>query len=383
MKGNIRPPHAFYESVIKRPLMKSIKIFLAFIGVSFCSISCDQEIEINDDWEDVGVVYGLLDADQRVNWVRIERGYLGTEPASASFSRPDSLYYDTLQVFLYGLNENGDTNDVRELVKDQSVNLDSGLFTTEDYRLYRTNDNQRLNENLTYHLRIIKVGTNFGETKAKTEMVGVRNPGNPNSGFRFNSPNPNLIGRPIYTGQIRWFSSSKAEMYEIDLYFHYRELDTTTGITVSKSFKSDFETQIGPFITTTRPLESFKTQRQLYEAIAANVPVNENVVRFYDKMRIEIWAGGEQLRRYIQLNEPTSSLSQTRPEFTQVQNGTGLLSSRTRISVDDVDLSAGTTGIKNTFYLDPVLCDRNFANLSFSDTCVCEYFGGEPSKLCF
>ena len=100
-------------------------------------------------------------------------------------------------------------------------------------------------------------------------------------------------------------------------------------------------------------------------------------------MRVEIWAGGEQLRRYIQLNEPTSSLSQTRPEFTQVENGIGLLSSRTRISIDNVDLSGGTNGIKNTFYLDPSLCDRNFATLSFSDTCVCEYFAEVPTKVCF
>lgn len=386
--------------------MNHFKIFLLIFGIALFSTSCDQEIDINDDWEDVGVIYGLLDADQRVNWVRIERGYLGTEPASASFSSPDSLYYDTLQVFLYGIDDNGVIQDTRQLVKDQSINLDSGLFTTEDYRLYRTDDNQRLQADLEYLVRIIKIDSKiegdpswtstqvdsavlagyfsrFPETKAQTALVGPRDLNSTSSGYRFNSPNPNLTGRPIYTGVIRWFSSSNAEMYEIDLYFFYREMDTTTGITESKSFKSEFETQVGPFTATSRPLESNKRQQQLYEAIAANVPVNDKVLRFYDKMRIEIWAGGEQLRRFVQLNEPSSSLSQTRPEFAQVQNGTGMLSSRTKITVDDVDLSGGSNGIKNTFYLDPTLCDRNFTNLSFNDTCVCEFFAGQPSKECF
>ena len=349
-------------------------------------ISCDQEIDINDDWQDVGVVYGLLNPNSSVNWVRIERGYLGTEPASASFQIPDSLYYDTLQVFLYGINQNGDTIDSRQLVKDQSINLDSGIFTTEDYRLYRTPATTppnlaKLDEDLTYHLRVIKVGTNFEETKAATELVGQNI--STTSGYRFQEPFPFTTRRPIYNGRIAWFASNRAEMYEIDLYFYYREMDTTTGLTVEKSFKSEFETQTGPFTITSSPIESKTGRQQLYEAIAANVDVNENVIRFYDKMKIVVWAGGEQLRRFIQLNEPTSSLSQSRPEFTQVQNGTGLLSSRTTISVDNVDFSGGTSGVKNTFFLDPILCDRNFVNLEFSDTCYCEFFAGEPTKFCF
>lgn len=368
--------------------MKFLSIVLSLFAILLLSVSCDQEIDINDDWEDVGVIYGLLDANANVNWVRIERGYLGTEPASASFSQPDSLYYDTLQVFLYGINADGDTLDTRLLVKDQSINLDSGTFTTEDFRLYRTEETVppnlgRLNPDLTYHLRVVKVGTNLEDTKASTELVEPRI--SSTAGFRFSRPNPNVSPnqRPEYTGQIAWYDSDRAEMYEIDIYFFYREYNTATGITEPKSFKIEFETQTGPFSPTTSPRESNKNQHDLYEAIAANVPVDEDMLRFYDKMRIEIWAGGEMLRRYTQLNEPTSSLSQTRPEFIQVDNGVGLLSSRTLIRLDDIDLGRGTNGIKNTWYLDPVLCDRNFVNLSSSDTCVCEFFAGEPTRFCF
>jgi hypothetical protein len=368
--------------------MKFTRLVLSLVALVVLTVSCDQDIDINDNWEDVGVVYGLLNPNATVNWVRIERGYLGTEPASASFNQPDSLYYDTLQVFLYGIDDDGDTLDTRELIKDQSINLDSGLFTTEDYRLYRTEETippslGRLDQDLTYHLRVVKVGTNFKDTKASTELVEPRI--SSTSGFRFSRPNPNVTPnqRPEYTGQIAWYDSDRAEMYEIDVYFFYRELDTTTGVTISKSFKIDFETQIGPFSPTTRPRESNKNQHNLYEAIAANVPVNEDMLRFYDKMRIEIWAGGEMLRRYTQLNEPSTSLSQTRPEFMQVDNGIGMLSSRTIIRLDDIDLGRGTNGIKNTWYLDPVLCDRNFVNLSSSDTCVCEFFAGDPVKFCF
>ena len=369
--------------------MRYFVITALLAGFSLLFSSCDQDIDINDDWQDVGVVYGLLNPNSNTNHVRIERGYLGTEPASASFNQPDSLYYDTLQVYLYGINDNGDTIDRRLLVKDQSINLDSGQFTTEDYRLYRTDpsqkdnpdDQDKLYEDLTYHLRVIKVGTNFEDTRAKTELVEP-NKGT-TSGFRFQEPFPFITRRPIYNGRIAWFASDRAEMYEIDIYFHYRELDTTTNVSVEKSFKIDYETQTGPFTVTASPLESNRGRQELYEAIAANVEVNENVLRFYDKMRIVIWAGGKELRRYVQLAEPTTSLSQSRPEFMQVENGVGLLSSRTRIGVDNVDLAGGTGGVKNTFYLDPILCDRNFVSLEVTDTCYCDFFAGEPVKRCF
>ncbi|MDZ7847154.1 MAG: hypothetical protein U5L96_10495 [Owenweeksia sp.] len=60
--------------------------------------------------------------------------------------------------------------DSHVLVLDDSVNLDPGTFTTEGYHLYKTT--RKLEEDLTYHLRIHKPNTNYEDTRASTPLVG-------------------------------------------------------------------------------------------------------------------------------------------------------------------------------------------------------------------
>ncbi len=120
---------------MKKILSLSIALFAFLIVMS----SCDNDFSISDDWEDVTVIYSLLDPVADTNWVRIERGYLGNAAASQSYGIPDSLYYDSLMVYMLAFNPDGNQVDSLYLVRDNSSrDRQPGVFTTNDYRLYRT-----------------------------------------------------------------------------------------------------------------------------------------------------------------------------------------------------------------------------------------------------
>ena len=149
-------------------MKKSHFLLLSLLILSI--VSCDNEFNVNDDWQDVTVVYSLLDPSADTNWVRVQRGYLGDAPPSVSYDRPDSLYYDSLVVYLKAFDGQSQLKDSIYLYKDESRELEPGTYTTAGYRLYRTS--APLDMDYTYQLNVKKTNAKFTDAKATTELVG-------------------------------------------------------------------------------------------------------------------------------------------------------------------------------------------------------------------
>lgn len=378
------PPQSLKDDNLE--MMKKLCALFSLAALGGLS-SCETDININDDWEDVTVIYGLLDPTADTNWVRVERGYLGPAPANQSFNESDSLYYDTLAVSLEafeitGTNTTGNRVDSIFLTKDtKSRELEPGVFTTEGYRLYRTTT--PLKDDLEYRLTVRKPGKDYTDARATTRLVGGYDP-NVSTSFSFKTPRdfPTVI--PKFDGDIKWWASSNAAIYEIDLYFFYTEYDRTTKKLEQKSFKMDYETLRGnAAMPTQQEVRSNLSLTNFYQQVAAHLDAAPpGKLRFFNEMRIDVWAGGENLANYIALNEPSTGINPSKPEFPQIENGTGLLSSRTKISLDGIVLR---DEIERKYYLHPILCDRGFAVAEASDTCFCEPAAGTGStqKECF
>lgn len=357
--------------------MKNFKNWLLASAAILSLSACENEFSVNDDWEDVTVVYGLLNADADTNWLRIERGYLGSAPAEASFDEPDSLYYDSLVVQLEELNDNNVSQKVITLERDDSPRLKPGIFTTDDYRLYYTT--QKLNDEMTYRLTVDKPGLKNGKVaSAVTQLVETSKVinGIP-QGFKMVNP-PQAQPTPVFQGSITLDASENAYLYEVDIYFKYKEVDRTSGAESLHELKLDYES-INASPDDQRIRSNKIRMSDLYQAVANELQPTDDVIRFFRTLRIEVWAGGEQLSKYIELNKPGSGLAQSRPEFPQIENGTGLLSSRTKLTVDNVIFNSND---ERLYYLSEQLCDRGFGLVQGTDTFYCEFNDeGDPERV--
>ena len=71
------------------------KILIALVAaISFSA--CSTEIEVNAEWKDVTVVFGLLDVSDTIQYIKISKAFLGEEDAFVMAQEPDSLYYSCL-----------------------------------------------------------------------------------------------------------------------------------------------------------------------------------------------------------------------------------------------------------------------------------------------
>ena len=70
--------------------MNKIFAFLAFVITLAVFTSCDKDIEINDDYKDITIIYGLLDPTDSISYLRIEKAFLSNGDIYQAAQIPDS-----------------------------------------------------------------------------------------------------------------------------------------------------------------------------------------------------------------------------------------------------------------------------------------------------
>ncbi len=307
-----------------------------FVGViiAFTFFACNNEVDLNGEWRDVPVVYGLLDAKQDTQFIRINRAFLSDENVFITAQKMDSIIYpvNILNVTVEEYNNNILT---RTIVFDTiTANpKNPGIFAQEPNRVYFSTET--LNDQREYVLRITNNETGR-EITARTPMI---------SGLLFQTP-PNqvsLIPTPIefynlggtgYT--IRWRSARNGKIYQPEIVFNYEE--TINGVTTPKVMRWTFGNQ---FSSTTNPGETMDLRIDpdaFYKAVQNQIPVNPDAVRKIGLLEVVIYVGSEELYNYIILNQPSASIIQDRPLYSNIVDGIGVFASRTSFSRPNLTL---------------------------------------------
>ena len=187
---------------------------------------------MNAEWEETTVVFGLLDAAKNIQFIKINKAFLGDADAELMASFSDSVNYipTDLEVVLYKIDFNDTIDSVvlkdTIILKDLlNVNDETGIFSTNNNIIYYfdspVSDNF-LSSNRTYSLVIknIKTGNISSST---TDII---------KGFNFSAGIPNSSKLTFYVDvlgyrfpRFEWSSLNfpNAELFQFNLIFHYKE----------------------------------------------------------------------------------------------------------------------------------------------------------------
>ena len=137
------------------------KYFLSWSLLCLIFTSCETEFDVNSDWQETTVIYGLLNASSDTQYVKINKAFLGNVNAVQIASISDSIHYDPsdLNVSLHKIifNDTLETLvfDTSLVIKDSlDINGNLGLFSLEDNIVYKVFfPNGFLNKNSRYSIR--------------------------------------------------------------------------------------------------------------------------------------------------------------------------------------------------------------------------------------
>ena len=306
--------------------LKSI-LLSAFAGLLLFS-ACENEVDINGDWKDVPVVFGLLDVDSTEQFIRISRVFLGEGDALAFAQVQDSLYYKEGDIeakvseFI-----NGNETRVFTLERRTDIAKDTGIFANPGQVLYSfevpANNKLKLNADYVLSVKNAKTGN---ELTGRTKLVKKVNVATP-SQF---AQTANIF--PQQKTFVKWTSSENGRLYEVFLKFIYREYPDGEPQNVARK---EVSINLGR-LTATNDVGGEELQREIdnrviYQTLASFIPAAtpENpMLRFADSLYFVINAADEDLFTYLNVNQPSNTIAQERPQFTNIENGLGLFASR-------------------------------------------------------
>ncbi len=312
-------------------MRNTVILFWAFILLLFSS--CETDFDVTAEWEDVTIVYGLLNQNDSVHHVKINKAFLGDGNLLEYAAIEDSSAYQTkLNVVL----EEHDGDQVTrsfELDTTRITNKEEGVFYHPEQIIYTTGEDNKvwLNQNYDYRIRIENPESGKVIT-AETPLV---------KDFDINKPLLNSTFYPTlhfplndFNREVAWTTAENGKLYQLVVQFNFFEV-TPQGDSAIRSIRWErFPDSRSISTDGNESLKKVFTNNEFYDWVSDKVPYedpereSEISKRYTETIDFEITVASETLDTYIEVNKPSNSLIEYTPEFSNIENGLGLFSSR-------------------------------------------------------
>lgn len=311
--------------------MKTQKIILMTLLFAGLFTSCKHEVDLYADYKQVPIIYGILDAQADTNFIKITRAFYAPGDAEQIAMNPDSSTYPgrldaRLTEYLNG-------QPTRQIILDTITihNKQSGTFYAPDQKLYYTTEPLCQNAtNKRYSYRLTVAFPNQDTISTQCDIVG-------NEGFKVQSLAFNFSKE--YFGrrkEFRFRPAVNGERYEFKLGFTFLEQRTPDSDSVPKTMYWEIGIYDDDWLSTHTVEDCYVFRyypeafyRELKEFIGGDTAI-AGLKRYITDYPIELTmrACGKKLQQYIHYNDPSNLVTPGDLEFSLIDGGYGVFSSR-------------------------------------------------------
>ena len=300
-------------------------VFLLF-SLIIITWSCEEDFEINAPYQDISVIYGLIDPDEDTIFLKINKAFLGDGNVLEMAKIEDSsTYVNGLQAFIEEW-ENGSFIKSYQLDTITIKNKEEGVFYNPYQIIYYTPYQPVTSRD--YRLKVL---VNGREITAMTSLVNNFSVTKPSSGSKF------IQFRKGTVGDVEWTSAKNGKRYEVLIRIKYKEVLFDSPDTVFKYLDWPMGTKKSVNDNGGEDLNIEYSNNGFYTLIGSKIPyidvtAEANVKeRYTNDIDFIIAVAAEEYNTYMEVNEPSNSIVQERPEYSNISNGIGLFSSRRKV----------------------------------------------------
>jgi hypothetical protein len=367
---------------------------IAAISLVFLS-SCETDVDLTAPYASTTVVFGLLDPQADTQFVKITKTFLGDGNLNDYAMIRDSSEYKWEEFSSLRIEEyaTGNPNPIAIhnlqpiTIHDKDVN---GMFYGPEQTVYYFASPTGINPNAKY--KLVADFVSRPDIFAWTNVI-------PSADVFFQSPQTNLglsfAATNTVTGaidyrdnvSIRWTPIDNAEIYDLALRFYYTEnVYSDNALTQLVSSTEKFiDWKIGTFNADAIDLNSgyynltFNAE-PFFSYLGTNLITDTRIRRevgTYDgnktrAFELRMGLANDELKTFINVNNPVTGIIQERPSYTNVVGGLGLFASRASAFVMNIPLESGNgtsniNALMNGIYTaDLNFCDPNPSNTEFT-----------------
>lgn len=307
-----------------------------FLFIGFFS-ACTTDFELEGEWKDIPIVYGFISRMDTAHYIRVEKAFL--EPGGNALEiaqNPDSLYYKNVSVQIERINSGAVFNLERVDGNLEGYPREDGIFATSPNYLYKIKASEiKLNNEEPIRL-IINRGDDKDLITAETVIL---------SDMTTSSTSPPNPINMSYERQIRfaWNADFSTRLFDVRLFIHIQES--------SLDDPNRFEERTLEWILATNLRRSEDdTERvniriqgeEFYRFLASNLDNTTSQNRFFLGMDMQITGVGEELQEFLDIAGSNRGITsfQSIPVYTNLSEGIGLFSSRTKVTRRDIGINA-------------------------------------------
>ena len=299
--------------------MKNLVLWCSLLIAGFSAISCETEVDLLAPYKAVPVVYAIIDPAEEFHFVKITKTFLGDGNALDFAQVADSSIIPNLQATVEEV-RNGGVSVRSWQLRDTIVdNKEGGTFYQDG--------------NLVYYFRaadlatgaILKLSFEFNGSKiiAESPILSAPNITKP----RGAATSISFITGDIYGTwrfeeiQVEFFGVANAVQYEVsgelvfnEVYTNGTSKEVKIPMNIAKKLKGSGSSAIPTF---------YKAE-DFYSVVKNSVKIDANVERreLMD-YTFKVAAIDQELATYLSVNEPSSGISQERPEYSNVTSSNG------------------------------------------------------------
>lgn len=302
-------------------ILKYIVSALSILALSM-SYSCNNKVDINDDYKEISIAYGLLDASQTRHYIKFTKAfqtdgnvYLAAANQANSQYSPEDLDIKLIEY------SNG--NPVKSIKLDSVLitNKDSGYFYFPNQIVYATPEGTILNPNSQYRLKA-EVKTTGNIVEAQTKLIKDFSIIKPISLAKYLDFSGN------YVQNVQWYSGENGKLFQLVIRYFY------TDVPVSGPKEAHY---VDWTFNQIRSQTTDGGEKLQYEFLGSNFfsileskipPSTDGLKRYSDSLYYIFEVADEDYTIYMDVNSPSNSIVQERPAYTNISNGLGLFASR-------------------------------------------------------
>lgn len=322
------------------------RLYILLLVAPFFFFSCEDDVDLNAEWTDITIVYGVLSRTDDTHYIKLNKAFLGEEDAFVMAKEADSIQYAEKQkVYLleYELIDASldpyhpsnwertktdtiwceRTNDIPK--NETDAYGDPGIFGTQVNYLYKTQ--HALKEKMKYEFQA-QIDGKEEIVSSETFMI---------YGITVSSPRSNTLYKVDLSNyrspfKAEWSDAYYAKIYQVEMVFNYLDVKgtDTTAQTVHFNYPDLLSDKVR---LPGDPTQKTFTQQVGGESFFSDLANRVDEEIEVDK-RIPMWldfyfyAGGSNLYTYIKVSESSSSFGQSQSEYSNISNGVGIFDSR-------------------------------------------------------
>ncbi len=315
------------------PFLMKIRFSLFCLITLFTFNSCKTDLDILAPYKEIPVIYGVINHRDPTHYIRVQKAFLGAGDAYSFSAVSDSNYFKdiTVKLIQYKLSDSGDstfkTPKAITLTDTVIQGKDGGLFFQPGQKLYITH--AKLDSSFSVKLEVI----NNQSGKVYTAFTPLINH------ITITKPNTSEVSKIGFASDlgtyrsftIDWNSDKNGYYSELFLVFKYTAKYMNNGV---PSYLQDsiMWPQSAVFWSKGDGAFSLELQgKEFYKKIQAAIPnPGDTLERVFTGIDFIADVGGREFYNYLTLNQPTSTVVQDKPTYTNISEGYGIFTTRIR-----------------------------------------------------